>query len=172
MNEGRTILLVDDCEDDFILMRRAFRQAKHTLPLQEVLNGEEAMAYLIGEGQYSDRNKFPMPIVMLLDLNLPKKNGYDVLTWVRAQPGLKHLPVFILTASMRLEDVECAFYLGATSYLAKPSNLETLAAMMQCLCDWVQINHFPPLSETERKGEAVTSQVNTHATQLLHGGGS
>jgi CheY-like chemotaxis protein len=145
MNERQTFLLVDDCEDDLRLMRNAFQQAKSNHPLQEVRNGEEAIAYLKGDGPYSDRNKFPLPIVMLLDLNMPKKNGFEVLTWVRAQPALKRLAIFILTASTRDEDVECAFYLGATSYLAKPSNLETLGAMMRCLCDWVHINHFPPI---------------------------
>jgi CheY-like chemotaxis protein len=138
---------VEDGEDDLSLMRHAFQQASCKYPLQEVRNGEEAIAYLKGDGPYRDRNKFPLPIVMLLDLNLPKKNGYDVLTWVRAQPNLKRLAIFILTASNRAEDVECAFYLGATSYLAKPSNLETLASMMRCLCDWVQMNHFPRLLE-------------------------
>jgi len=147
MNEGQTILLVDDCEDDLRLMRNAFQQSKCDHPLQEVHNGEEAIAYLNGDGPYYDRHRFPLPIVMLLDLNLPKKNGYDVLTWVRVQPHLKRLAIFILTASTRLEDVECAFYLGATSYLAKPSNLETLEAMMRCLCDWIQINHFPQIQQ-------------------------
>ena len=151
MNEGQTILLVEDCDDDLSLMRHALKQAKCHYQLQEVRNGEEAIAYLKGDGAYGDRHKFPLPIVMLLDLNLPKKNGYDVLTWVRAQPNLKRLAIFILTASMRSEDVECAYYLGATSYLAKPSNLETLASMMRCLCDWVQINHFPRLLESGRQ---------------------
>jgi CheY-like chemotaxis protein len=151
MNEGRTILLVEDCEDDLTFMRHAFQQAKSNHPLQAVRNGEEAMAYLKGEGIYSDRNRFPWPIVMLLDLNLPKKNGFEVLTWVRAQPNLKRLAVFILTASTRDEDVECAFYLGATAYLVKPSNLETLAIMMRCLCDWVQINHFYSIHEADRQ---------------------
>ena len=147
MNERQTILLVDDSDDDLVLMRDAFKQAQCSHPIQEVHNGEEAIAYLNGEGMYNDRSRFPLPIVMLLDLNMPKKNGYEVLTWVRAQPDLKRLAVFILTASLRNEDVERAFYLGATSYLAKPSNLETLEAMMRCLCDWIQINHFPALNE-------------------------
>jgi CheY-like chemotaxis protein len=147
MNERQTILLVDDSDDDLVLMRDAFKQAQCSHPIQEVHNGEEAIAYLNGEGMYNDRSRFPLPIVMLLDLNMPKKNGYEVLTWVRAQPDLKRLAVFILTASLRNEDVERAFYLGATSYLAKPSNLETLAAMMRCLCNWIQINHFPALNE-------------------------
>ena len=151
MNEKETILLVDDSENDLMLMRVAFKKAKSNSPLQEVRNGEEAIAYLKGEGPYCDRNKFPLPIVMLLDLNMPKKSGFDVLAWVRAQPVLKRLAIIILTASMRSEDVERAFDLGATAFLVKPSNLETLAAMMRCLCDWVQINHFPSLNEAGRK---------------------
>jgi CheY-like chemotaxis protein len=147
MNEKQTILLVDDSEIDLMLMREALEIAKCSHALQEVHDGEEAIAYLKGEGPYCDRNKFPLPIIMLLDLNMPKKNGFDVLTWVRAQPALKPLAIFILTSSARSVDVENAFYLGATSFLVKPSNLESLATMMRCLCDWVQINHFPSLNE-------------------------
>jgi CheY-like chemotaxis protein len=143
MNEHHTILLVDDSENDLRLMRAAFQMAKCRNPVQELRNGEEAIAYLKGEGPYGDRQKFPLPIVVLLDLNMPKKNGYDVLTWARAQPLFKHLAIFVLTASMRAEDVETAFYFGATSYLVKPGDLDTLAAMMRCLCEWIQINHFP-----------------------------
>jgi CheY-like chemotaxis protein len=151
MSEKQTILLVDDSKDDLMLMREAFEMAKCNILLQEAGNGEEAIAYLKGEGQYGDRNKFPLPIIMLLDLNMPKMNGFDVLAWVRGQPGLKRLAIIILTASMRREDMERVFDLGATSYLVKPSNLQTLAAMMRCLCEWIQINHFPPLHEAERK---------------------
>ncbi len=151
MNERQTILLVDDSEFDLMLLREAFKRAKCDHPLQAVRNGEEAIAYLNGEGPYGDRNKFPLPTVMLLDLNMPKKNGFDVLTWVRAQPVLKREAIFILTASMRTEDVERAFDLGATSFLVKPSNLEALATMMRCLCDWIRINQFPPLEIAGRK---------------------
>lgn len=151
MNEKQTILMVDDSEDNLFLMRAAFQMAKCNHPLQEVHNGEEAIAYLQGEGPYGDRNKFPLPTVMLLDLNMPKKNGFEVLAWVRAQPVLKRLAIIILTASMRIEDVERAFDLGATSFLVKPLSLEELAAMLRCLGDWIQINQFPPLTEAGRK---------------------
>jgi CheY-like chemotaxis protein len=151
VNNPPTILLVDDNKDSLFLLRAAFGMAKSNNPLQEVYNGEEAIAYLKGQGPYSDRNTFPLPTVMLLDLNMPKKNGFDVLSWVRAQPGLKRLAIIILTASMRREDVERSFDLGATSFLVKPGSLETLAAMMRCLCDWIQINHFPTLNEAARK---------------------
>jgi CheY-like chemotaxis protein len=155
MNEGQTILLVDDSKTDLFLMREAFKKAKCSNPLQEVHNGEEAIAYLKGDGTYSDRNKFPLPAVMLLDLNMPKKNGFDVLAWVRAEPLLKRLTIVVLTASMRTEDVERAFDLGATSYLVKPGSLVALVAMMRCLCDWVQVNRFPPLSAAAHTRQAL-----------------
>jgi len=151
MTKRQTILMVDDSEDNLFLMRAAFKMAKCNHPLQEVHNGEEAIAYLKGEGPYGDRNQFPLPTVMLLDLNMPKKNGYEVLAWVRAQTGLKRLAIIILTASMRSEDVERAFDLGTTSFLVKPLSLDELAAMLRCLCDWIQFNQFPPLTETGRK---------------------
>jgi CheY-like chemotaxis protein len=147
MNARQTILLVDDSENDIFLMRMAFKKAEFNSSLQEVHNGEEAIAYLKGEAIYSDRNKYPLPSVMLLDLNMPMKNGFDVLSWVRTQPGLKHFSIIIMTASARPEDVERAFDLGANSYLVKPSNLDDLAAMIRCLRDWIKINHFPPLND-------------------------
>ena len=151
MTEKETILLVDDSENDLILMRRAFQKAEFHNPLREVRNGEEAVAYLKGEGVYDDREKFPLPVVMLLDLNMPRMNGFDVLSWIQTQPSLKHLSIIILTASVRMEDVERAYDLGAHSFLVKPASLEKLVGMIRCLRDWLQYNHFPPLNETVRR---------------------
>ena len=148
MKDQQTILLVDDSENDLVLMRRAFKKAKCSSPLQEVRNGEQAIAYLKGDGPYGDRTKFPLPAVMLLDLNMPRGSGFDVLAWVRAQPMLKRLAIIILTASNRSEDVNRAFDLGATSFLVKPIDLEELAAMLRCLCDWAQFNLFPALHDS------------------------
>jgi len=151
MNENQTILLVDDNVDDLMLLRMAFQKAEFKNQLHIVHNGEEAIAYLQGEGAYSDRNKHPLPAVMLLDLNMPMKNGFDVLAWARAQPAFKRLSIIILTASVRTEDVERAFDLGASSYLVKPSQIEALIEMIRCLHDWLEINHFPPLNEAVRR---------------------
>jgi len=147
MTDQQTILLVDDSENDVTLMTIAFRRAGLNSPLQVVHNGEEAIAYLAGEGRYADRNEFPLPAVMLLDLNMPMRDGFDVLDWLRKQSRLKRLSTIVLTSSLRPEDVERAFELGAHSYLVKPAALEDLVAMIRCLRDWLKLNHFPPLNE-------------------------
>ncbi|MEO6035276.1 MAG: response regulator [Verrucomicrobiota bacterium] len=144
MNESQIILLVDDSENDRTLMRIAFKKADFNIPLQEVHNGEEAIAYLKGESPYHDREKFPLPAVVLLDINMPMKDGFDVLNWVRSQPALDRLSIIILTTSMRTEDVERAFDLGTNSFLVKPSELGGLISMLRCFREWLGYNHFPP----------------------------
>jgi CheY-like chemotaxis protein len=151
MNNDQTILMVDDSEDDLILMRTAFEMANGHCLLQAVRNGEEAVAYLDGRGLFCDRKKFPLPIIMLLDLNMPKMNGFEVLSWVRSRPGLKRLAIMVLSASIRTEDVVQAFDLGANSFLVKPSTLDDLAATLHCLHDWIRINQFPSLIDSVRK---------------------
>ena len=155
MNEGQTILLVDDSKNDIFMLRKAFEKAEFYAPLQEAHNGEQAIAYLNGEGRYSDRNQYPLPSIMLLDLNMPMKDGFGVLGWVRKQPAFKRLSVIVLTASTRPEDVERAFDLGASSYLVKPINIEALVEMIRRLRDWIQINHFPPMNGTVRRYSPV-----------------
>ncbi len=152
MNEKLTILLVDDCQNDLDILHMAFRKAEFPNPLQDVQNGEEAIAYLQGDPPYDDRDQHPLPAVVLLDLNMPKKNGFDVLDWARAQPMLKNISIIVLTASLRMEDVEQAFGLGATAFLVKPTTLERLVSMIRRLRDWLEINHFPPLNETVNRG--------------------
>lgn len=146
MNAGQTILLVDDSENDRLLMRVAFRKAEISMALQEVHGGIEAIAYLNGDDLYGDRNRFPLPVVMLLDLNMPMRNGFDVLAWVRSQTGLKRLSVIVLSASMRPQDIERAFDSGANSFLVKPPSLEGLIEMVRCLQEWIGMNHYPALT--------------------------
>lgn len=147
MNENRTILLVDDNVDDIFLTRTAFTNAKLTNPIQEAHNGDEAIAYLQGEPPFDDRSKFPLPALMLLDLSMPTRNGFQVLEWLRAQPGLKRINVVILTASLREEDVDRAFDLGANSFLVKPSSIEGLTSVSRCLRDWMNCTQFPQLAQ-------------------------
>jgi CheY-like chemotaxis protein len=144
MNENQTILLVDDSDDDLSLLKHACRAAHFQASLQTVSNGEEAMAYLEGKGAFADREKYPLPLVMILDLNMPKMGGLSLLEWVRSQPKFRRLMIITLTASTRPEDVERAFDLGTNSYLVKPTTLAGLVAMICSLRDWLDYNHFPP----------------------------
>ena len=143
MNEQQLILVVDDSEDDVMLMQHAFEAAHFKPKLQTVNDGEEAIAYLKGSGSYLDRSKFPLPTVMLLDLNMPKMGGLEVLRWVKTQPGLKRLSIIVFSASARAEDVVRAFEAGANSYLVKPGSVSSLIAMMCSLRDWLECCHFP-----------------------------
>ena len=136
------VLIVDDSEYDALLMRTVFERAWFTQPLRFARDGEEAIAYLRGDGVYRDRKQFPLPTVMLLDLNMPRKNGFEVLAWIREQPTLKRLRVYILSASSRPEDIERACDLGANAYLVKPSNLDGLLQLAKCLLAWLKLNHF------------------------------
>src|SRR5438046_436735 len=115
------ILLVDDNMDDVLLAQLAFRMNNgDNVVVHCVHDGEEAMAYLTGKNQYSDRQQFPMPQYVLLDLNLPKASGFEVLAWLRQEPGLKRIPVILLSGTNEPANVNAAYELGVTNYLKKP----------------------------------------------------
>jgi CheY-like chemotaxis protein len=120
------ILLVEDNDDDVFLMQRAVVKAKLTTPMQIATDGQQALDYLGGIGQYRDRLAHPIPEVVFLDLKLPYVHGFDVLRWIREQPELKQLTVFILTSSPEERDRERAKELGARGYLVKPPTAESV----------------------------------------------
>jgi CheY-like chemotaxis protein len=124
-----------------LLTEIAFEKARLANPLQVVRDGAEAIAYLKGEGRYADRERFPLPILLLLDLKMPKLNGFQVLEWLRTQPDLPALPVAIMTSSDHDPDATRAYELGADSYLTKPPNPEALLALVQRLhAYWLILN--------------------------------
>lgn len=150
MNETETILLADDSSDDLFLLRTAFKSARLVNPLREVHDGEAAIAYLGGAPPFDDRASFPLPGLLLLDLNMPKRDGFQVLEWVRRQPVLRRLTVIVLTASLREEDLDRAFDLGASAFLVKPGSLDGLVAMSRALGEWVRVLQLPHLSGPAR----------------------
>jgi CheY-like chemotaxis protein len=142
--ERYLILLVEDDPNDIILIKRAFEKANITNPLQVVENGEEAISYLTGKGRYGDRVKYPLPMLLLLDLKLPRKSGHEVLEWLRKQPMLKRLTVVVLTSSQQSSDINRAYDLGANSYLVKPVTFNALVEMVKVLnFYWVILNEKP-----------------------------
>ncbi|MEO5804593.1 MAG: response regulator [Verrucomicrobiota bacterium] len=127
------VLLVEDDANDALLLRRAFHRAKLTSLLHVVSDAEEAMAYLEQTPPFNESDEYPAPSLLLLDLNLPRTSGLDLLRWLRKKPApLKELPVIILTSSRDTEDIDQAYALGANSYMAKPNgNFDGLAEMVK-----------------------------------------
>src|SRR6516165_3915256 len=116
-HQQAVILLAEDSEDDIILIRRAFRQANIVNPLQVVHDGAEAIAYLRGDGPYTNRAEYPLPELLLLDLKMPGVDGFEVLRWIREQSGLGAMRIVVLSSSERLRDVNLAYQLRANPFL-------------------------------------------------------
>jgi CheY-like chemotaxis protein len=141
---GVTILHVEDDPNDVLLIGRAFRKAEVSANVQVVNDGEQALQYLSGANEFSDRQKYPAPAFVLLDMKLPRKSGTEVLEWIRAQPILKRLPVVMLTASRQPIDVNRAYELGANAYLVKPVNFDALVDLLKTLDSfWLRANERP-----------------------------
>ncbi|MDF5709939.1 MAG: response regulator [Nostoc sp. S4] len=140
----QTILLAEDDSDQVLLICRALHKANLMQHLQVVSNGEAAISYLCGEGEYADRERYPLPILVLLDLKMPRKSGFEVLEWLKQQPKLKRLPVIVLTTSKERTDVHKAYDLGVNSYLVKPVAFSDLTAMIKLLdAYWLNLNQQP-----------------------------
>lgn len=143
------ILVAEDNPDDLFLLQAAFERADVNSRLEPVGDGLEALAYLKGEGPFEDRASHPIPDIMLLDLNMPRRNGFEVLEWVRQNHEYARLVVHVLTASAREADVERAYELGANSYVTKPSRLDELVGFVRALHQWHRFTVFPqrPLAD-------------------------
>jgi CheY-like chemotaxis protein len=144
---GQVILIVEDDPNDVLLIQRAFDKARILNPRQTVENGDDAVAYLAGEGSFADRQQHPFPVLVLLDLKLPRRSGLEVLEWIRGQAGLKRLPVVVLTSSKQATDVNRAYDLGANSYLVKPVGFDSLLELVKSLeVYWLILNQKPDVS--------------------------
>jgi CheY-like chemotaxis protein len=145
-SEKEVILLADDDENDIALFERAFQQADIKNPLHIVRDGEEAIAYLAGKGKFADRIRFPLPTLLLLDLKMPRKNGFEVLQWVRQHPTLKALRVLVLTVSSDIRDVNRAYQLGANSFIVKSLDIQTfLELVSQIKHCWLSMSLAPKI---------------------------
>jgi CheY-like chemotaxis protein len=130
-----TFLLVEDDPNDVLFVKRAFREAPATIRLHAVNDGAQAMEYLQGHGEYADRAKYPIPDVILLDLKMPRVNGFEFLEWLRAS-HLNHLhliPVVIMSSSAERQDIQRAYSLGVNSYLVKPINWQEFRERIKAL---------------------------------------
>ncbi|MDN4502974.1 response regulator [Alteromonadaceae bacterium BrNp21-10] len=139
-----TILMADDDEDDCLLTKEALDESRVLNDLHYVGDGVELLSYLKREGKYKDESKYPRPGLILLDLNMPRKDGREALQEIKATPGLKSIPVVILTTSQQEEDMLKGYDLGAASYITKPVNFEGLVNLMKALGKyWIEFVELP-----------------------------
>jgi CheY-like chemotaxis protein len=147
----KPILQVEDDPNDAFFLKRAMDKAGVTNPINVATDGQQAIDYLKGAGKYSDRELFPLPCLVLLDLKLPYVMGLEVLTWIRSH-ALESLVVVILTASADATDVATAYRLGANAFLIKPSEASKLESIAKAIKDfWLAYNVLPEESPVKNK---------------------
>ncbi|MEW6325712.1 MAG: response regulator, partial [Nitrospirota bacterium] len=140
------ILLVEDNPDHAMMTTRALKRGKLNNTVHWVKNGQEALDYLFRQDGYADAGKAPTPGLVLLDLNLPKYSGFEILQRIKQDEALKALPVVMLTTSGRDEEVKKCYDLGANSYITKPVQFEDFADVIQKLeLYWLLVNRLPQL---------------------------
>jgi CheY-like chemotaxis protein len=145
MSTKYTILSVDDSPDDAFLLQRACRKAGVQFNLVHVEDGRYAMDYLAGVGSYSNREEFPLPAMILLDLKMPRATGFEVLEWMAGQPSLLEFPVAILTSSQNEEDIRQTYQKGARWYIVKPVEHHVLTHLMKLIQGWLDSPQADPL---------------------------
>ncbi len=129
--DGLVVLHVEDDPNDVFFVAHAFGKIAPAVQLRRVSDGEEAVRYLRGEAPYDDRAASPAPMLVLMDVKLPKRNGLEVLEWMRAEPALASLPVVVLSSSTEPSDIARAYALGANAYVAKRSDLRELIELVR-----------------------------------------
>lgn len=146
MDAHPVILIAEDNENDVLMLRRAFTHLGINAPIHIVADGEQAIAYLEGSGRYSNRAEYPLPDLLLLDLKMPRINGFEVLQWVRANFSVAPLRIVVLTTSAHIADINRAYQLGANSFLVKPLQFDDFRNTLRAIYDYWVLNKVPEIS--------------------------
>jgi CheY-like chemotaxis protein len=150
MGTAPSILIVDDSSDDFILLKRAFSRAGVANPISWVKSGREAISYLKRVPPYDDPRQYPLPSVILLDLNMPDGDGFEVLQWIRNKFPCGGLLIVVLTRVEEIRKINRAYSLGANSFLTKPGNVEELQELINIFSGyWLLQNRMPSPQEIQ-----------------------
>lgn len=141
---SKPVLYVEDEKNDIVFMQHAFTQAQVQNRLITVPDGQAAVEYLDGRGKYADREEYPLPMLVLLDLNLPRKPGLEVLKWIRQHQTCQTLPVVVVTSSNREVDIQRSYALGANAYVIKPAMINELEEAVRIIKEfWLTLNQPP-----------------------------
>ena len=146
-----TILVVDDDPNDLIFIERAFRAIGVKDPIHTVTGGQEAIAYMMGEGKFSDRRLYAYPTFITTDLKMPGADGFSVLEHLKNNPEWAVIPTVVLTASQDLDDIKKAYMLGASSYHVKPSSPDALRQQLKVLHDYWITCEVPEVDSSGRQ---------------------
>ena len=154
MSARQTILLVDDEDNDAILIKRALTKAGAPVLFRRVKDGEQAVQYLQAEGEFDDRESHPFPSLVILDLKMPRRNGFEVLKWMRKNGATRLLPVVVFTSSKEKTDIYDAYELGANSYMVKPNSFDHLVKTLQIIHTyWLELSPSPLAVDGEEMPE-------------------
>lgn len=152
----KTILLVEDSDDDVFLVTRAFKSVGLITPMVRTSDGQDAIDYLSGQGRYCDRVRFPFPSLVLLDVKMPFVSGLEVLAWIRQQNAFAGLPAIMFTTSNQESDVKRAYAAGANAYIVKPAHFEECTRLAGLIKQfWVEANITPPIDLPTPTGEPL-----------------
>ncbi len=144
--ETLDILLIEDDENDVQFLKRALRSRDIKNRIRSVADGEEALDYIFHRGQYSDVNLYPMPGLVLLDLNIPKLDGVDILRIVKKDSRLKTIPIIVLSTSSQKEDIRNCYKVGVNSYVVKPTDFGEFKRVIGDLANyWLSMNRLPDI---------------------------
>jgi CheY-like chemotaxis protein len=152
-----TILVVEDDPNDQMLIERAFRKIGVTDPIQIVGSGSEAIAYMMGEGKYRDRQKYAYPTFIMTDLKMPRGDGFAVLEFLKGNPQWKVIPTIVLSASADLDDIRTSYMLGVSSYHVKPHSHDELRNLLQVINAYWMTCQVPEVDSTGK--QLVTDSV-------------
>lgn len=142
-----TVLLVEDELNDIFLVKRAFKIAHLENPLQVVTDGEEATRYLSGEGKYADREAFPLPKLIVMDIKMPRMTGFEVLEWIKHDGKIRRIPVVIVSSSDRPQDIDRAYELGANAYMVKPMDYHAVERLFESITHYWGLECAKPCLE-------------------------
>jgi CheY-like chemotaxis protein len=147
MPKMMNILVAEDDENDVLLLLRALQKISVGDIVNVCRDGVDAVGYLQGEGEYQDREKFPFPDVIITDIKMPRKSGFEVLRWLREHPECHVIPLIVLSASNDYKDVSQAYREGANCYLKKPGSFAELQHLLKALFDFWSLCEKPQVPE-------------------------
>ena len=144
MRSERSILLAEDDPNDVLLLQFAFKQVEMGHPLNVARAGQEVIDYLTGSGAFADRERFPFPALLVLDLKMPRKTGIEVLEWLAGEAALRCLPTLMLSSSTHPGDIEKAYRLGVNAFVVKPPGIAQRMELARMIKNfWLTLNELP-----------------------------